>query len=373
MRAQREAGFDVRLACAPGPFVADLTDQGFQVYPIPFHRSFNVVAHARAYRRLGRLLRRVRPTVVHTHTPVASLIARPAARRAGVPVVVYTAHGFYFHDAMHPLARRAHIRLEKTAQRRWADFLFTQSSEDLRTAVEEGIAPAERSMAIGNGVDVERFAADRWSPEKQQARRQELGLDTGDGPVVIVIGRLVREKGYLELLEAFAQVLPAHPRARLLSIGEALPSDHDDSATQIRARAEALGLGKAVIFAGRRSDVAELLGLGDVFCLPSWREGLPRSIIEAMAAGLPVIATDIRGCREEVIDGKTGRLVPARQVEPLAEALDAMLGDAAARQRMGAAGRRRAVEEFDERMVIERQMRVLRRLFGERGLKWPGG
>jgi glycosyltransferase involved in cell wall biosynthesis len=371
MRAQRAAGFDVRLACAPGPFVSELTDEGFQVYPIPFRRSFNVAAHATAYRRLARLLGRVRVTVVHAHTPIAALIARPAARRAGVPVVVYTAHGFYFHDEMRPLVRRLHVWLERTAQRWWADFLFTQSAEDLKTALAEGIAPAGRAEAIGNGVDVGRFAPEQFSPETLERKRQELGLEPGDGPIVLTIGRLVREKGYLELLEAFARVRPAFPDARLVAIGEALPSDHDNSADQIRARTQALGLGEAVVFAGRRADVPELLALGDVFCLPSWREGLPRSIIEAMAAGLPVVATDIRGCREEVIDGQTGLLVPPRQAEPLAHALEQLLSDEALRRRMGRAGRERAAAYFDERRVIERQMIVLRRLFDEKALNWP--
>src|SRR5690349_9309768 len=108
MRAQRAAGFDVRLACAPGKYVSEIIDEGFSVYPIPFHRSFNLWAHAAAYHKLHRLLKWRRFTVVHCHTPVASLIARPCARRAGVPVVLYTAHGFYFHDGMRPWVRRAH-------------------------------------------------------------------------------------------------------------------------------------------------------------------------------------------------------------------------------------------------------------------------
>jgi glycosyltransferase involved in cell wall biosynthesis len=371
MRAQRDAGFDVRLACAPGVDAPVVAAEGFQIYPIPFRRSMNVLAHGVAYWRLGQLLRRLRPTVVHCHTPVASLVARPAARRAGVPVVIYTAHGFYFHDAMSPAKRRLHVGLERLAQRRWADWLFTQSSEDLATAIREGIAPADRAEAIGNGVDLARFARERFPEELLRHKRQDLGLEPEDGPIVIMIGRLVREKGYFELLEAFARARAGHPRARLLAIGDALPSDRDAVAEKIRARAMALGVGESVIFAGLRSDVPALLALGDIFCLPSWREGMPRSLIEAMAAGLPVVATDIRGCREEVIDGQTGLLVPPRQAAPLAEALKRLLGDADLRARMGRAGRERAVQYFDEQAVIARQMVVLRRLFAEKRLPWP--
>lgn len=370
MRAQREAGFDVHLACAVGGDAQVVRDEGFPVHPIPFQRSYNLVAHRRAYKGLVALLRGGDYTVVHTHTPIASVVARLAARRARVPLTFYTAHGFYFHDRMQPLQRRAHIALERFAQRR-ADFLFTQSEEDLRTALHEGIAPVDCAAAIGNGVDPARFDPAAKSPESLNAARRDLGLADGDGPVVIVIGRLVREKGYMELLRALARLRTTYPRLRVVAIGEALPSDHDASARAIRDLTFELGLDETVIFAGLRDDVPTLLALGDLFCLPSWREGMPRSILEAMAAGLPVVATDIRGCREEVVHEKTGLLVPPRDAEALAGALDRLVGDMVLRRAMGEAGHRRLVERFDEALVIQRQIDVYRRLFELNNLNWP--
>ncbi|MCL5270501.1 MAG: glycosyltransferase family 4 protein [bacterium] len=398
MRAQREAGFDVHLACHPGPDVPALEAEGFPVHPVAFERSIDLGAHARAWVQLGRLLRgagRVNPkagstaagrrstpagqtepvfAVVHAHTPVAAMIARPAARRAGVPVVIYTAHGFYFHDRMAPWLRRLHVALERWAQRR-ADYLFTQSAEDLETAVREGIAPAARAEAIGNGVDLARFDRGRISPARLERTRRELGLEGNGGPLVIMIGRLVREKGVIEFLQALAEVRRAHAGAQALIIGEALPSDRAGAAEDIRRLAAALGLTEAgrpaVIFTGLRRDVPELLALGDVFCLPSWREGMPRSIIEAMAAGLPVVASAIRGCREEVAEGETGLLVPPRDVGALAGALGRLAADPALRARLGAAGRRRAEALYDEERVVARQMARLRILFAEKSLAWP--
>lgn len=370
MRAQRAAGFTVDLACRDGAYVAGIRAEGFTVHTIPFERSMNLLAHARAYRALGSVLRRERYTVVHAHTPVASLIARPCARRAGVPLVLYTAHGFYFHDAMRPAVRRAHIALERWAQR-YADFLFTQSAEDCATALEERIAPPGRALAIGNGVETARFDPAQFDTAAQLALRREFGLAPTDGPLIAIIGRLVREKGYFEFLEAFAAVLKQHPGARALLIGEALASDHDDSAAQIRARHAALGLQGKAIFTGLRRDIPALLALADIFCLPSYREGMPRSIIEAMAAGLPVVATDIRGCREEVLSGQTGLLVPPRESAPLAEALTQLVANPALRETMGAAGHARALQEYDEKIVIERQMIKLQELFNEKHLPWP--
>ena len=155
-------------------------------------------------------------------------------------------------------------------------------------------------------------------------------------------------------------------------IGEALASDHDDSAAQIRARAAELGLEGKAIFTGLRRDIPELLAISDVFCLPSYREGMPRSVIEAMAAGRPVVATDIRGCREEVIPEVTGLLVPPREAGGLTAALERLAEDAGLRRRMGEAGRARARAEYDEAIVIARQMERMRELFAEKGLTWPG-
>ncbi|MCE5231191.1 glycosyltransferase family 4 protein [bacterium] len=367
MRAQREAGFDVELACAPGPDIAVIEKEGFVCHAIPFQRSYDLPAHIKAYRELAKLLRRRPFTVVHAHTPIASAIARPCARRNGVPVVIYTAHGFYFHENMRPIVRRAHVMLERWAQR-YADWLFTQSAEDCETAIKEKIAPAGRAETIGNGVDTKRFFPDQFSKETLDEARRELGIRDGDY-IIVMIGRLVREKGYFEFLEAMAAVRKTHSNARALIIGSALVSDHDDAAHGIRGHANELGLGDGAIFAGLRSDVPRLLALGDIFCLPSWREGMPRSIIEAMAAGLPVVATDIRGSREEVVHGETGLIVPVRNAEALASALTQLAADPEKARRMGEAGRRRAVDLYDEQRVIERQMVRLRALLKEKGIE----
>jgi glycosyltransferase involved in cell wall biosynthesis len=370
MRAQREWGLRVELACARGEFAERIEAEGFPLHDVPFARSVNPSALLGARRALSALLARERFDAVHLHTPVAALIGRPAARRARVPVIVYTAHGFYFHDAMPAWKRRAHVALERWAQRR-ADYLFTQSAEDAATAVRERISPADRTLAIGNGVDLARFRPDLLNEKEKEELRAELNLAPDDGPLVVMMGRIVREKGYFEFIEAWARVAREHPRARALLIGEALTSDRENAEARLRRRAEELGVSDSILWLGPRGDVPRLLAAADLFALPSWREGMPRSIVEAMASGLPVVASDIRGCREEVVEGETGRLVPARDAEALGRALVELLGDAEARRRMGQAGRRRAEAEFDERLVIERQREAFRALFEEKGLSWP--
>jgi glycosyltransferase involved in cell wall biosynthesis len=184
-----------------------------------------------------------------------------------------------------------------------------------------------------------------------------------------VIGRLVREKGYFELLEAFVRVVGQVEDARLVTIGGALESDHDDAATEIHAMARELAIGHRVHFLSFRDDVERILAASDVFVLPSHREGMPRSLLEAMAMGLPSVVTDIRGSREAITEGETGRIVPVGDVERLAEAMIELLGDSELAARFGAAAQRYAREHFDERVVIAQQVEVLRRLCQEKGVR----
>jgi len=370
MRAQRSWGFDVHVACTAGPFSERIEREGFRLHPLSIRRSVNPAAHLKSYRALRRLLGETSFQMVHVHTPVAALIGRPAARRSGVPVVVYTAHGFYFHDRMGAMKRRVHIGLERWAQR-YCDYLMTQSAEDCRTAIEERIAPEARAAVIGNGVDLDRFRPGGLDGAQRAEALEGLGIDPACGPIVTMMGRLVAEKGYFEFLEAWSTLIEEFPNARAIIIGEALQSDREDSARAIGRRIEDLGLQDSICFAGLRDDVPVLMGASDLFVLPSWREGMPRSIIEAMASGAPVIATDIRGCREEVVDGETGRLVAPRDVRALAGALGDLMRDADLRRRMGEAGRRRAEAEFDEQIVLERQRKIMRGLFEAKGLRWP--
>ena len=187
-------------------------------------------------------------------------------------------------------------------------------------------------------------------PAARARIRAELGLDE-DTVLVTALSRLVRHKGTPELLAAMADV-PAH----LCVVGTRLASDHGPDMEPVFA---ASGLGARLHRLGYRADVAAVLAASDIFALPSHFEGLPMSVIEAMLCGLPVVATDIRGPREQVVDGQTGLLVPPATVAPLAEALRRLALDAALRARMGEAGRTRAVSLYDERVVVARTLDVL--------------
>ncbi|MGD9537687.1 MAG: glycosyltransferase family 4 protein [Alphaproteobacteria bacterium] len=344
MEAERAAGHEVIGVCAGGPWLKEVEARGFRTVAVPFERSLNLASHWRAYRSLVHVFRAERFDMVHVHTPIAGLIGRLAARRARVPRIVYTAHGFYFHERMPALKRRLFIGLEWLGGR-FTDVLFTQAREDADAARRHRLCKGGVIEAIGNGVDVGRFHPARDAAERAAVR---AGIGTPDDRVVILtVGRLVAEKGYPELFEAMRGL-----DAELWVAGERLASDHARSVAPPEDLANLRLL-------GHRKDVPDLLRGADIFVLPSHREGMPRSIIEAMMTGLPVVATDIRGSREEVVAGETGLLVPVDDPAALRKALAALIADQSLRARLGAAGRARALDLYDERKVIERQMRAL--------------
>jgi glycosyltransferase involved in cell wall biosynthesis len=302
--------------------------------------------------------------IVHVHTPVASLVGRLAAHLARVPLVVYTAHGFYFHEHM-PAGRKAmHIALERRFGR-YTDFLFTQSAEDAATAIREHIMPPSRVLAIGNGVPLDAFEG--VSPEAIAQCRKHLSLDA-TAVVVGIVGRLVEEKGYGEFFAAASLLARENQGVYFLVVGDVVKGDRTPFKDRIteRLRGDAV-LRQRVRFIQHTDDIPTIMRVIDIFVLPSHREGMPRSIIEAMAAGKPVVATNIRGCREEVVDAETGYLVPVRDAAALADRIRRLLADPSLRRTQGRAGRRRAEALFSEAGVVGRLVAALEGLLRERG------
>jgi len=191
----------------------------------------------------------------------------------------------------------------------------------------------------------------RPDPATRARVRQALGA-APDRVAIVAVSRLVLQKGYRELAAAMQTL----PKAELWVVGERLASDRGEDMV---AYLSAAGLGERLRLLGYRRDVPDVLAAADIFTLPSYFEGLPMSVIEAMLSGLPVVATNVQGPREQVVEGVTGFLVPPKTVAPLAEALGRLVRDADLRASMGAAGRARAVELYDEGKVLARTVELL--------------
>jgi glycosyltransferase involved in cell wall biosynthesis len=347
-----DEGWDVVSVCSDGPYIEGLHAQGYSIKTIPISRSMNPYPALLSLLRLIRFFRHEPFDVLHVHTPVAGLIGRIAAWFTGIPLVIYTAHGFYFHDEM-PLWKRVFfLHLERIGGR-LTTLLFCQSEEDAKTAIYERICLEHRVVAIGNGVDSARF--NPFSVASSENVRSTLGI-SNDAFVVGLIARQVREKGIDEFLAAVTSLAQVYNHLWVLLVGERLPSDHDKDVERALASAQSL-LGRRLISLGSREDVPQLIAAMDVFCLPSWREGMPRTIIEAMMMAKPVVATNIRGAREEVVPEETGLLVPVRSPNQLADAVERILLNPDWGRRLGKAGRARALRLYDEKLVIAEQIK----------------
>jgi glycosyltransferase involved in cell wall biosynthesis len=346
MRAIRARGHEVVGACAEGPLLDDVRAEGFRVIAVPFVRRLSPLAHLRAFRSLVAILRAEKPDLVHAHMPISGFLARLAARIAGVPKVAYTCHGFLFNHASSSLPRRGlSFAMEWTAAR-VTDIFLTVSEAEASDARRLHIA--SHAEAVRNGRDPAVFRPD---PAARDRIRAELGVPR-DRVVIIAVSRLVWHKGYPELAAAMRTVADAE----LWVVGGRLDSDRGaDMAAVLRGA----GLGDRLRMLGYRSDIPALLAAADIFTLPSRFEGLPMSVIEAMLTGLPVVATDVRGPAEQVVDQVTGLSVSPGDAAALASALGRLVRDPDLRARMGEAGRQRALDRYDEAKVLERTLDLL--------------
>ncbi|QNT78123.1 glycosyltransferase family 4 protein [Entomobacter blattae] len=341
MKQLRQQGCEVIGASADGPLLSDLRKEGFKVVALPLSRSYSPWRNIQAFMALVQLMRKEKPDIVHAHMPISGILARWAAKLTGVPVIAYTGHGFLFNQPG-PCFRRALSFVLEWLTGKITDIYFTVSSEEAEQARRFYIH--RHTRAIGNGRDPHCFHPDIFA--RRDIRKQLQVKD--DDVVVVMVSRLVRHKGYPELFAAMQHV----PEALLWIVGEKLPSDHGEDLTEVFVDAEKT-LGKRLRLLGYRNDVPAVLAAADIFVLPSLFEGLPMSVIEAMLTGLPVVASDIKGCRQLVKNGVTGLLVPPGDSAGLANALNELVQSSQKRNTMGLAGLKEAFMRYNEKNILK--------------------
>ena len=349
MRLQ-EVGFAVSVICGDRGYGDRLRECGLEVVQIPFAREIAPWTDMRCLWALRRALRTGKYDIVDSHNPKGTLLGPVAGQLAKVKAVVHTVHGFLFNENSRGLHRIAAEGAERWCAR-WSDDLLFQSREDFDYARAHGYKKPERLHLIGNGVDERRFDP-ALHVEARASKRAELEL-AEDDLVVGMVTRLVREKGCVEFFQMAAHLAEQWPKARFLMVG--IPEENDQSdAVDPAQLAREYGVADICIALEHRTDMPELYQAMDVLVLPSYREGLPRAVIEAGAMALPVVVSDIRGCREVVVDGETGLLTPLKDVEALVAAVGQLLGDGGLRSQMGRAGSARVMEHYTEARTTQR-------------------
>lgn len=305
---------------------------------------------------LYRLLRRLECDVLHTHTSKAALLGALVGWLAKVPVRVNTAHNlgclalpqaplralFWLYDKL--LFTRLHA-------------VITVSQRIRDRIVQLKVLPDAKAIAIPNGINTAPFAA---NPAQRQALRAQLGL-ADNAPAIITVARLVWFKGLDNLIAAMAPVLQQHPTASCWIVGDG------PLKSALQQQAEALGIAKNLHFLGERNDIPALLNAMDVFVLPSVSEGMPITLLEAMAAGKPLVATDVGGVGEMFQSGESGLLVPPRNPQALAQALIQLLNNAPLRNQMAQAARQRLEHTFSQAAMVQATHHLYHRLLTQRG------
>lgn len=323
IRLLHEHGYEVHVAARDNLDVKEgltLTSPD-RIFDVPFERSPANPRNLLALRQLRTIMRDNDYDIIHCNTPVAGVLTRLAAaphRRKGA-TVVYTAHGFHFFSGAPLLNWVAYYPVERYLAR-VTDVLVTINKEDYARAAR---FPAGTVQYVpGVGVDLQRF---REAPAPSSALRRELGL-ADDDFVVLSVGELNDNKNHATVLRAMAQT--DTPRMHYLICG------NGPRRGQLEALARELGIDDRVHFLGYRRDIPLVLGMADIFCLPSFREGLPLSVMEAMAAGKPVVCSGIRGSVDLVDPGEGGVIVPAADVAGFAKAFDLLAADGDLRRTM---------------------------------------
>ena len=352
--ALRDAGHDVLLLSPDGAYGEKLRALGLRWQPLPMdRRSLNPLRELSLLLHLVRLFRRERPGLVHGFTIKCAVYGSLAARIAGVPARVNAVAGmgyvFTSEDTKARILRPIVRTLMRLALGGRNARLILQNPDDVALFEHAGLVAPERiRLILGSGVDCARFSPD---PARIPGERMR----------VLLPARLLRDKGLAEFAEA-ARLL----RERNIPVDMLLAGDPDPGNPAAVAEAEVRAWAEAGIleWLGHVDDMPALLRSVDVVALPSYREGLPKGLIEAAACGCALVATDVPGCREVVEHGIDGLRVPVRDGVALADAIERVARDPDLRAKLGKAARRKAMERFDERIVIARTLDVYRELTG---------
>ena len=350
IHAIKKHGYRVFTISAPGPWADKLVGEGIPHLAVGFTRkSIAPIKDLIAFIQLIRIFKKNSFTIVHTHNPKPGFYGQIAAKIAGVPWIVNTVHGYMFHENTPYLKRKIFILMERIAAL-CSTKILSQNSEDFRTAVKEKICTREKIIHLGNGIDTNRFNPEKYNEKMRLKKRLELGIDS-TAFVVGFVGRFVREKGILELFEAVKILKEKNIPVLLIMIG---PQEKEKRDQISPSEVKKYGIEDLCRFLGFRMDMPEMYSIMDVFVLPSYREGFPRSAMEATAMKIPCVVSNIRGCREIVFPGENGYLVPTGDPEAIAEAIEEIFYDPVRRKRMGEKGREISLLRFDETNIFKK-------------------
>ncbi|MEP2937371.1 MAG: glycosyltransferase family 4 protein [Gilvibacter sp.] len=349
LMALQQKGYEVHICAAPlaPKFEQSFKEQGFVFHPVDIKRGLNPLNAFKSIKRVRKVIRSQDFEIIHTHTPTGGMIGRMAARLEKHPKVFHTTAGLYFHENMSALKYKFFSGIERYLTAK-TQVLFSPNYDDMETCKALNIKPIHTLAYCGPaGVYLDRFPTDKKAALTAQFKQQN-GLEE-DTMLVALVARMEREKGYIEFLDVVKKLKDNGKKIVGVSIGEG----RDSEIIKEHARTHNI---ENVLFLGYQSGVPDLMQAFDVLLFPSYREGLPIVTLEAMAAQVPVVAYNIRGCRESIVHDKTGFLVTFGDTNALFESTNKLLEDDSLRTLMGKDGRARVAQHFTREMHTKRQL-----------------
>lgn len=344
IRYFQDKGYEVHVATKLANRQDELKDLNVVSHNIDFSRSPYSLSNVKALNQLIKIMRENKFSLVHVHTPVGAFLGRLAARITNTKPVLYTAHGFHFYKGAPLKNWLIYYTMEKIAAH-CTDGLITMNEEDFNIAKKFNLRRKDAVFYVhGVGIDINKYCIN--DEEKRKKLREELGFSQDD-ILILTVAELIPRKNYFQMIDTMKNLRNNDMNLYYLIVGAG------ELENKLRDYVYRNSLDKKIKFLGYRKDIPDLLNVCDIFALTSLHEGLPRAIMEAMAAGKPIIATNVRGNRDLVLDGVNGYLVPVNDVEATAKVITKLAENITLRNRMGEEGKKIIQDYAIEKVLKE--------------------
>lgn len=355
MNLLKNKGFIVEIGALNTGFKDKIEKRGFKFYNIPFSKNPLSIKNLLSFFIIINLLIKNKYVLIHTHTPISSFIVRIAAKICKIENVIYTAHGFHFHEYGNKFKNYFYLKLEKFVGK-YTKILITINNYDYEMALKYNIVPKDRLFLIkGVGIDAEFFNPNLIKSSVFKNYKELLKIKEDDF-IIINISELKKDKNLFDLLKIINGIKKLNYKFKCLIVGDGPLKN------KLNRMIKNLNLESNVILLGYREDVRELISISDIFVTTSIREGLSRSVMEAMSMEKPIVAYNIRGIRELVENNKTGFLIPYRNINLFIEKIEYFIKNPLERKRYGKEGRKKIQNEFKLDLILKNMEYIYNRL-----------
>lgn len=322
--------------------------EGIRIYKInSLVRDIFPLDEVKAVRQIYKIIKTNRYDIVHTHIAKAGVLGRIAAKMAGVPIIVHGIHGITFPATIHPLKKFLFKNIERFCAV-FTDHFITVGEDMKRKYLEAGIGGEDRYTTVYSGMELARFLnASEYTPERITEIKKELGINSDD-LVIGNVSKIQKRKGYIYYLDLARDILSKYDNIKFLIVGSG-PYEEE-----IRKQVKGMGLSKNVIFTGYRTDVENMFAIMDIKVLTSLWEGLPRVLVQAAAAGKPIVTFDVDGAWEIVEEGKNGFIVPMKDTDAMTKKIIELIENDNLRQRMAKYSRTKVNNKWSVEKMVEK-------------------